>query len=234
MLRMVIRLMQSVEEQQSAAQLGVRSSLVTELHGCAASPHGCSRTELATHVCTSRALRAWAQEIVMTHQPVNSPPEAAGNTAAEGLPQDVISAELDVRRALAFRLGTTTRSTLDEAVSLLRGKIVAFADEVFAVEADLTSSDRSFRLEVTHLVDNPPRRAAYSHEVYAHVRAQARVLRKLVAMKRQPQEPPVGATADRPPLPIRPRPSRPPEFTERTGTYVVPSGLASPFPEGDG
>ncbi|MEU6835500.1 MULTISPECIES: hypothetical protein [Streptomyces] len=145
----------------------------------------------------------------------------------------MISAELDVRRVLAFRLGTTTRSTLDEAVSSLRRKIAAFAEEVFAVEADLTSSDRSFRLEVTHLVDNPPRRAAYSHEVYAHARAQARVLRKLIAMKRQPEESSAGPAADRPPLPIRPRPSRTTEFAERTGTYVVPSGLASPFPEGD-
>ncbi|BFP55017.1 hypothetical protein SCMC78_48240 [Streptomyces sp. CMC78] len=170
----------------------------------------------------------------MTHRPDTSPPEAASNTAAEGLRQDVISAELNVCRALAFRLGTTTRSTLDEAVSLLRGNIIAFADEVFAVEADLTSSDRGFQLEVAHLVDNPPRPAAYSHEVYAHVRAQARVLRKLIAMKRQPEKLSAGSAAARPPLPVRPRTNRTTEGAERAGTYVVPGGLASPSPKGDG
>lgn len=42
---------------------------------------------------------------------------------------------------------------------------------------------------------------ALSHEVYSHVRALARVLRKLVAMK--------GAAASvRPPLPVRPIPGR--------------------------
>lgn len=170
----------------------------------------------------------------MTHHPVNSSREAAGNTAAEGLLLDVISAELDVRRALALQLGTTTRSTLDEAASSLRRKIIAFMGEVFAVESQLAPSDRSFQLEVTHLVDNPPRPAAYSHEVYAHVRAQARVLRKLIAMKRQPEGSSAGPAADRPPLPIRPRPGRATEFSERTGAYVVPSGLASPLPERDG
>ncbi|MFC9029966.1 hypothetical protein [Streptomyces arboris] len=170
----------------------------------------------------------------MTHPPINSSREAADDTAAERRPLDVIYAELDVRRVLALQLGTTTRSTLDEAASSLRGKIIAFADEVFAAEAGMTSTDRGFKLEVTHLVDNQPLPDALSHEVYAHIRAQARVLRKLIAMKQQPRESPARSTAARPPLPVRPRPTSTTGFAERTGTYVVPSGLASPIPEGNG
>lgn len=165
----------------------------------------------------------------MTHPPINSPQEAAGNTAAEGPPLDVIYAELDVRRVLALQLGTTTRSTLDETASSLRGKIIALADEAFTAEAGLTSTDRGFQLEVTHLVDNQPLPTALSHEVYTHVRAQARVLRKLIAMKQQPKESPGRSTAARPPLPVRPRPTPATGLAERTATYVVPSGLASPL-----
>ncbi|GFN04178.1 hypothetical protein ACTFBT_13960 [Streptomyces microflavus] len=170
----------------------------------------------------------------MTHPPINSPREAAGNAAAEGPPLDVIHAELDARRVLTLQLGTTTRSALDEAASSLRGKIIAFADEVFAAEAGLTSTDRSFRLEVTHLVDNQPLPDALSHEVYAHVRAQARVLRRLIAMKQQPEGLSARSIEGRPPLSIRPRPTHTTGFAEQAETYVVPSGLASPHPERDG
>lgn len=169
----------------------------------------------------------------MTHPSINSPREAAGSTAADGRPLDVIYAELDVRRVLALQLGTTTRSTLDEAASSLRGKIIALADEVFAAEAGLTSTERGFELEVTHLVDNQPLPDALSHEVYAHIRTQAHVLRKLIAMKQQPKESPARSTEARPPLPVRPRSTPTTGFAERTGTYVVPSGFASPIREGD-
>jgi hypothetical protein len=170
----------------------------------------------------------------MAHPPINSPHEVAGNATTATPPLDVIHAELDVRRVLAFKLGTTTRPALNEAASSLREKIIAFMEEVFAVEADMASSDRSFRLEAIHLVDNRPRPDAMSHEVYAHVRAQARVLRKLIAMKQQPKEPSAWSAAARPPLPVRPRPTHKAAMAERTGPYAVPSGLAVPLPEADG
>lgn len=144
----------------------------------------------------------------MTHPPINSPQEVAGNATTERPPVDVIHAELDVRRVLAFKLGTTTRSALNKAASSLRELIIAFADEIFAVEADMTFADRSFRLEAIHLVDNPPRPDALSHEVYAYVRAQAHVLRKLIVMKQQPTEHSPSPVATRPPLPVRPVPGR--------------------------
>lgn len=169
----------------------------------------------------------------MTHPPINSSQEVTGNARAERPPLDVIHAELDVRRVLAFTLGTTTRSALDKAASSLREVIIAFADEVFAVEAHLTSADRGFRLEAIHLVDNPPRPGALSHEVYAHVRAQARVLRKLIVMKQQPTEHSPWSVATRPPLPVRPRPTRNATSAEHTEPCAVPSGFTPPLPEAD-
>lgn len=112
-------------------------------------------------------------------------------------------AEREVRRVLAFQLGTTTRSELDDAVASLRGRVGALLGDPSAEEGEghWSSADRGFLLEATHLLDNPPVPGSLTHEVYSHVRALARVLRRLVAMK--------GAAAPvRPPLPVRPIPGR--------------------------
>ncbi|ONI54290.1 MULTISPECIES: hypothetical protein [unclassified Streptomyces] len=122
--------------------------------------------------------------------------EAVASTDAE-------QAECEVRRVLAFQLGTTTRSELDDAAASLRGRVSALLGDPSAEEGKTHGgiADRGFLLEVTHLIDNPPAPHALSHEVYSHVRALARVLRKLVAMKR-------AAASVRPPLPVRPIPGR--------------------------
>lgn len=126
---------------------------------------------------------------------------SSGAVASTGT--EVEQAEREVRRALAFQLGTTTRSELDEAAASLRDQVSALLSDPSAEDGRTQegSADRGFLLEVTHLIDNPPGPHALSHEVYSHVRTLARVLRKLVAMN--------GAAASaRPPLPIRPIPGR--------------------------
>lgn len=115
-------------------------------------------------------------------------------------------AEQEVRRVLAFRLGTTTRSELDSAVVSLRGRVSALVGRPSAGTEGMSGADRGFLLEVTHLLDNPPSSEALSHEVYSHVRALARVLRKLAAVKRVGGGGPAGSP--RPPLPVRPVPGR--------------------------
>ncbi|MER6598723.1 hypothetical protein [Streptomyces parvus] len=115
-------------------------------------------------------------------------------------------AEQEVRRVLAFRLGTTTRAELDSAVVSLRGRVSALVGHPAAGTEGMSGADRGFLLEVTHLLDNPPSPEALSHEVYSHVRALARVLRKLAAVKRVGGAGPAGSP--RPPLPVRPVPGR--------------------------
>lgn len=123
--------------------------------------------------------------------------DAVASTEAEEEP-----AEHEVRRVLAFQLGTTTRSELDEAAASLRGRVSALLGDPSTQEGKTHggSADCGFLLEVIHLIDNPPSPHALSHEVFSHVRALARVLRKLVAMN--------GAASALPPLPIRPVPGR--------------------------
>ncbi|MCC8478100.1 hypothetical protein LMJ41_09400 [Streptomyces globisporus] len=115
-------------------------------------------------------------------------------------------AEQEVRRVLAFRLGTTTRAELDSAVVSLRGRVSALVGHPAAGAEGMSGADRGFLLEVTHLLDNPPAPEALSHEVYSHVRALARVLRKLAAVKRVGGAGPTGSA--RPPLPVRSVPGR--------------------------
>ncbi|MFQ6854574.1 hypothetical protein AAIB46_27280 [Streptomyces sp. 35M1] len=115
-------------------------------------------------------------------------------------------AEQEVRRVLAFRLGTTTRTELDSAVVSLRGRVNALVGHPAAGAEGVSGADRGFLLEVTHLLDNPPAPQALSHEVYSHVRALARVLRKLAAVNRVGGTGPAGSA--RPPLPVRPVPGR--------------------------
>ncbi|MFB7227070.1 hypothetical protein ACFCY9_05080 [Streptomyces fimicarius] len=115
-------------------------------------------------------------------------------------------AEQEVRCAFAFRLGTTTRAELDSAVISLRGRVGALVGHPPAGAEETSGADRGFLLEVTHLLDNPPAPEALSHEVYSHVRALARVLRKLAAMNRGGGAGPSGSP--RPPLPVRPVPGR--------------------------
>ncbi|MFJ6613494.1 hypothetical protein ACIQPT_24800 [Streptomyces sp. NPDC091289] len=111
-----------------------------------------------------------------------------------------------MRRVLALRLGTTTRAELDDAVVCLRGRVAAFTGGLSAGVEDMNGADRGFLLEVAHLLDNPPAPQALSHEVYSHVRALARVLRKLAAMNRADV---AGlAVSPRLPLPVRPVPGR--------------------------
>ncbi|MBK3558596.1 hypothetical protein JHN55_19110 [Streptomyces sp. MBT56] len=114
--------------------------------------------------------------------------------------------EQEVRRVLAFRLGTTTRAELDSAVISLRGRVGALVGHSPAEAEGMSGADRGFLLEVTHLLDNPPAPEALSHEVYSHVRALARVLRKLAAMNRSGGAGPSGSP--RLPLPVRPVPGR--------------------------
>lgn len=115
-------------------------------------------------------------------------------------------AEQELRRVLAFRLGTTTRAELDSAVVSLQGRVDALVGRPPAGAEAMSGADRGFLLEVTHLLDNPPAPEALSHEVYSHVRALARVLRKLAAMNRVGGTGPAGSS--RPPLPVRPVPGR--------------------------
>ncbi|MGW6711642.1 hypothetical protein ACWF9X_04080 [Streptomyces globisporus] len=114
--------------------------------------------------------------------------------------------EQEVRRVLAFRLGTTTRAELDGAVVSLRGRVGALVGRPPAGAEGMNGADRGFLMEVTHLLDNPPAPEALSHEVYSHVRALARVLRKLAAMNWAGGAGPTGSA--RPPLPVRPAPGR--------------------------
>lgn len=133
------------------------------------------------------------------------------STAGAGLPREVSAGEEadtehEVRRVLAFRLGTTTRAELDDAAVSLRGRAVALAGALSAGARGLVGTDRGYLLEVTHLLDNPPAPGALSHEVHSHVRALARAIRKLAAMSRAAD---AGlAVSSRPPLPVRPVPGR--------------------------
>jgi hypothetical protein len=114
--------------------------------------------------------------------------------------------EHEVRRVLAFRLGTTTRADLDDAVVSLRDQVAALVGDLPAEAEGTSGADRGFLLEVIHLLDNPPTLESLSHEVYSHVRALARVLRKLAAMNKADD---AGlAASPRPPLPVRPVPGR--------------------------
>ncbi|MFH9211258.1 hypothetical protein [Streptomyces globisporus] len=128
------------------------------------------------------------------------------SAAGAGRPGEVADVEQEVRRALAFRLGTTTRAELDSAVVSLRGRVGALVSRPPAEAEGMSGADRGFLLEVTHLLDNPPAPEALSHEVYSHVRALARVLRKLAAMNWDGGAGPSGSP--RPPLPVRPVPGR--------------------------
>ncbi|MFD5199137.1 hypothetical protein ACFWM7_03010 [Streptomyces sp. NPDC058375] len=133
------------------------------------------------------------------------------STSGAGRPSAVAAdgkadAEQEVRRVLAFRLGTTTRAELDSAVVSLRGRVGPLVGHASAGAEGMSGADRGFLLEVTHLLDNPPAPEALSHEVYSHVRALARVLRKLAALNRGGSVGPAGSA--RPPLPVRPVPGR--------------------------
>ncbi len=125
------------------------------------------------------------------------------STVAAGGESD---AEQEVRRVLAFRLGTTTRAELDNAAVSLRGQVSALVGRPPAGTEAMSGADRGFLLEVTHLLDNPPAPEALSHEVYSHIRALARVLRKLAVTNRG--EGAGSAGPARPPLPVRPVPGR--------------------------
>ncbi|MGW4036402.1 hypothetical protein ACWEIM_08935 [Streptomyces sp. NPDC004778] len=128
------------------------------------------------------------------------------SASGAGRPSAVADVEQEVRRVLAFRLGTTTRVELDGAVVSLRGRVGALVGHPPAEAEGMSGVDGGFLLEVTHLLDNPPAPEALSHEIYSHVRALARVLRKLTAMNR------VGGAghsgSPRPALPVRPVPGR--------------------------
>ncbi|MFE6914238.1 hypothetical protein [Streptomyces rubiginosohelvolus] len=128
------------------------------------------------------------------------------SASGAGRPSAVADVEQEVRRALAFRLGTTTRAELDSAVVSLRGRVGALVGHPPAGAEGMSGADRGFLLEVAHLLDNPPAPEALSHEVYSHVRALARVLRNLAAMNRAGSAGPTGSA--RPPLPVRPVPGR--------------------------
>ncbi len=128
------------------------------------------------------------------------------SASGAGRPSAVADAELEVRRVLALRIGTTTRAELDGAVVSLRGRESALAGHPPAEVEGMSEADRGFLLEITHLLDTPPAPEALSHEVYSHVRALARVLRKLATVNRVGGAGPAGSA--RPPLPVRPVPGR--------------------------
>ncbi|GGW11875.1 hypothetical protein GCM10010264_47300 [Streptomyces globisporus] len=128
------------------------------------------------------------------------------SASGAGRPSAVADVEQEVRRVLAFRLGTTTRAELDSAVVSLRGRVGALVGNPPAGAEGMSGADRGFLLEVTHLLDNPPAPEALSHEVYSHVRALARMLRKLGATNRGGGVGPSGSP--RLPLPVRPVPGR--------------------------
>lgn len=107
----------------------------------------------------------------------------AGRTRAVAAGEET-DTEHEVRRVLAFRLGTTTRAELDDAAVSLRSRAVALADALSVEARGMSGTDRGYLLEVTHLLDGPPAPEALSHEVHSHVRALARVIRKLAAMSR--------------------------------------------------
>lgn len=141
----------------------------------------------------------------MTDVMKTSSAPGAGRPRAVGAGRET-HVEHEVRRVLAFRLGTTTRADLDDAVVSLRGRVAALVGDLPAEAGRMSGADRGFLLEVVHLLDNPPALEALSHEVYSHVRALARVLRKLAAMNRADDA--VLAIPPRPPLPVRPVPGR--------------------------
>lgn len=112
-----------------------------------------------------------------------------GSAAGAGRPKEVVAGEEadtehEVRRVLAFRLGTTTRAELDDAAVSLRRRAVALVGALSAEARGMSGTDRGYLLEVTHLLDDPPAPEALSHEVHSHIRALARVIRKLAAMNR--------------------------------------------------
>ncbi|WP_228925504.1 hypothetical protein [Streptomyces sp. DH7] len=134
-----------------------------------------------------------------------------GSAAGAGRPRAVgageeAETEHEVRRVLAFRLGTTIRAELDEAAVSLRIRAVALAGALSAEAGGMSGTDRGYLLEVTHLLDDPPTPEALSHEVHSHVRALARVIRKLAAMNRAADA--RLEVSPRPPLPVRAVPGR--------------------------
>lgn len=134
-----------------------------------------------------------------------------GSAVGAGRPRAVAAGEEadtehEVRRVLAFRLGSTTRAELDDAAVSLHSRAVALVDSLSVEARGMSETDRGYLLEVTHLLDDPPAPEALSHEVHSHIRALARVLRKLAAMNTT-----AGAglaVSPRPPLPVRPVPDR--------------------------
>lgn len=130
-----------------------------------------------------------------------------GGAAGAGSPRAVAAderadTEREVRRVLSLRLGTTTRAELDDTAVSLRGRAVALVGALSVGAGGRSGTDRGYLLEVAHLLDNPPAPEALSHEVHSHVRALARVLRKLAAMNEAIDA--ERAISSRPPLPVRP------------------------------
>lgn len=134
------------------------------------------------------------------------------------LPLDTEEADRAADEALALKLGTTTRSEIDNFTLQLRGQIALFIEAV-REKGDVEA--RALCVEADHLTASGPAEGLLVFNAWNHVRDLARVLRKLVEEHRKQvadSSPALPACTSRVSLG---------ELTASRQTHLVPSGLAS-------
>lgn len=119
-----------------------------------------------------------------------------GGTVPSGaeLPLDTDEADRAADEALGLKLGTTTRTEIDDCTQMMRGQVSLFASAVReggGVEA------RGSGLEADQLLDSGPADGCLVFNAWTHLRDLARLLRRLVAEYRKRVADDTGA------LPVR-------------------------------
>jgi hypothetical protein len=133
------------------------------------------------------------------------------------LPLDTEEADRAADEALALKLGTTTRSEIDNFTLQLSGQIALFIEAVReggGVEA------RVLCLEADHLTASAPAEGLLVFNAWNYVRDLARVLRKLV------EEHSKQVAESSPALPVRTPRASLGDLPASRQTFLVPSGPA--------
>ncbi|MDP9951663.1 MULTISPECIES: hypothetical protein [Streptomyces] len=117
----------------------------------------------------------------MTDITAGRPPAPATDGTAPDVtepPLDTEEAERSADEALGLKLGTTTRTEIDDYTRLMRGQVALFAS---AVREGGGVAARGSWLEVDQLLGRGPTDDCLVFAAWTHVRDLARLLRRLVA-----------------------------------------------------
>ncbi|MFI1185531.1 hypothetical protein [Streptomyces californicus] len=117
----------------------------------------------------------------MTDITAGRPPvPATGDTDPDTaeLPLDTEEAERAADEALGLKLGTTTRTEIDDYTRLMKGQVALFAS---TAREDDGIDARSSWLEADQLLSRGPADDCLVFAAWTHVRELARLLRRLVA-----------------------------------------------------